>query len=120
MIRKSIMNMSIEKVIEILDSGKAPETEQDFGDFDTAMETAINLLKTHPDNQLNDPLTLEELREMDGKPVYDRMGYGWFIVCEVTDDEVIMTDGTVFDIDEDSPNTVGQRFYRRKPEEGAP
>ena len=68
----------------------------------------------------NDPLTLEELREMDGKPVYDRMGYGWFIVCEVTDDEVIMTDGTVFDIDEDSPNTVGQRFYRRKPEEGAP
>ena len=68
----------------------------------------------------NPPLTLEELREMDGKPVYDRMGYGWFIVCEVTDDEVIMTDGTVFDIDEDSPNTVGQRFYRRKPEEGAP
>lgn len=66
----------------------------------------------------NDPLTLEELREMDGEPVYDWMGYEWFVVSEVTDDEVIMTDGTVFDIDEDSVNSAVGRFYRRKPEEG--
>ena len=66
----------------------------------------------------NDPLTLDELREMDGEPVYDWMGYEWFVVSEVTDDEVIMTDGTIFDIDEDSPNSSDQRFYRRKPEEG--
>lgn len=62
--------MSIDKVIEILDSGKAPETEQDFEDFDTAMETAISLLRTHQDNQPNEPLTLEELRGMYGKPVW--------------------------------------------------
>ena len=66
----------------------------------------------------NDTLTLEELREMDGEPVYDWMGYEWFVVSEVSDDEVIMTDGTIFDIDEDSVNTVVGRFYRRKPEEG--
>lgn len=64
------MSMTIDKVIEILDSRKAPETEQDFEDFDTAIETAINLLKTHPGNQPNDPLTLEQLREMDGEAVW--------------------------------------------------
>lgn len=67
--------------------------------------------------QPNNPPTLEELREMDGEPVYDWMGYEWFVVSEVTDDEVIMTDGTIFYIDEDSPNSSDQRFYRRKPEE---
>lgn len=80
------MNMSIDKVIEILDSGKAPETEQDFLDFDTAIETAINLLKNYPDNQPNDPLTLEELRKMDGEPVYvqgingSHISSGWYLV----------------------------------------
>lgn len=66
----------------------------------------------------NAPMTLEELRDMDGEPVYDWMGYEWFVVSEVSDDEVIMTDGTIFDIDEDSVNTVVGRFYRSKPEEG--
>lgn len=55
---------------------------------------------------------------MDGEPVYDWMGYEWFVVSEVSDDGVIMTDGTVFDIDEDSVNSAVGRFYRRKPEEG--
>lgn len=31
---------------------------------------AIALLKTHPEAQPNEPLTLEELRGMDGEPVY--------------------------------------------------
>lgn len=66
--------------------------------------------------QPNNPLTLEELREMDGAPVYDWMRYEWFVVSEVADDGVIMTDGTVFDIDEDSVNSAVGRFYRRKPE----
>ena len=77
--------MNIDKVIEILDSGKAPETEQDFEDFDTAIETAINLLKTHPDNQPNDPLTLEELREMDGEPVWISYFAGGPNVCMLVD-----------------------------------
>lgn len=79
------MNMSIEKVIEILDSGKTPETEQDFVDFDTAMETAINLLKTHHYNQLNDPLALDELREMDGEPVWISHFAGGPNVCMLVD-----------------------------------
>lgn len=66
----------------------------------------------------NEPLNLEQLRAMDGEPVYDWMGYEWFVVSEVSDDGVIMTDGTVFDIDEDSVNSAVGRFYRRKPEDG--
>lgn len=76
--------MTIDKVIEILDSGKAPETEQDFEDFDTAMGTAIALLKTHPDAQPNEPLTLEELKEMGGQPVWVKSKHftGWGICCK--------------------------------------
>lgn len=65
----------------------------------------------------NDQLTLEDLREMYGEPVYDWMGYEWFVILEVTEDDVIMTDGTVFDIDEESPNNADGRFCRRKPED---
>ena len=112
------MNMSIEKVIEILDSGKAPETEQDFDDFNTAMETAINLLRTHHDNQLNDPLTLEELRELDGEPVWISYFAGGPNVCMLVDAE--------HDVCRDAHGSfavlenLGRTWtaYRRKPEEG--
>lgn len=33
------------------------------------IKATIALLRTHPDAQTNEPLTLEELREMDGQPV---------------------------------------------------
>lgn len=35
-----------------------------------ALREAIDLLKTHPDAQPNEPLTLEELREMGGYPYW--------------------------------------------------
>lgn len=47
------------------------------------LRAAIEKLKTHPDNQPNEPLTLEELLEMDGKPVYVQFGdgvEGWVVV----------------------------------------
>lgn len=117
MIRKSIMNMSIEKVIEILGSGKAPETEQDFDDFDTAMETAINLLKTHPDSQLNDPLTPEQLRYMSGKPIWitgERFHPRWDLIRRVTTSGM-STYTLGFLSWEDCLKTW---FARRRPEEG--
>lgn len=73
----------------------------------------------------NDPLTLEELREMDGEPVYvvlDTKNHlnkrsGWKVV-EIMDDEFIcFTDGTICSL-------YYLNFfrdwlaYRRKPEEG--
>ena len=116
--------MTKEEAIEILENGDfwdlcvVPyvDSNKPAMEFHEALGMAIVALRAQ--QELNDPLTLEELREMDGEPVYDWMGYEWFVVSEVADDGVIMTDGTVFDIDEDSVNSAVGRFYRRKPEEG--
>lgn len=45
-----------------------------------ALLAAIALLRTHPDAQPNEPLTLEELMEMDGQPVYLAEDRKWYIV----------------------------------------
>lgn len=46
----------------------------------TALREAIALLNTHKEAQPNDPLTLEELMEMDGQPVYLALDKKWYIV----------------------------------------
>lgn len=58
--------MSVEEIIEILES--RPDLDVDGGaeEFDIAVYEAIALLKTHPDAKTNNPLSLEELREIDG------------------------------------------------------
>ena len=63
----------------------------------------------------NEPLTLEQLREMDGKPVYDYLGQEWYVIQEYYDHELTMTDGTRF-FDDDEIDGVDKRFYRRPPE----
>lgn len=49
-----------------------------------AIREAINLLKTYPAIQPNEPLTVKELMEMDGQPAYLHFGEGadgeWVIV----------------------------------------
>ena len=40
------------------------------GKFDQAMRMAIGALRAKQDAEKNDPLTLDELREMDGQPVW--------------------------------------------------
>ena len=64
----------------------------------------------------NKPLTLDELREMVGDPVYDYLGQEWYVIQEYYDHELLMTDGTCFD-DRQEINRVNERFYRRPPEE---
>ena len=63
----------------------------------------------------NEPLTLDELREMDGEPVYDYLGQEWYVIQEYYDHELTMTDGTRF-FDDDEIDGVDKRFYRRPPE----
>ena len=63
----------------------------------------------------NEPLTLEQLREMDGEPVYDYLGQEWYVIQEYYDHELTMTDGTRF-FDDDEIDGVDKRFYRRPPE----
>lgn len=65
----------IEKIIqelqEAVDLGDAPKRGP-FAIFvrKEYLVEAIALLRTHQDNQPNEPLTLEELRGMYGKPVW--------------------------------------------------
>lgn len=52
-----------------------------------ATRAAIEKLKTHPDNQPNEPLTAEELRGMVGEWVWVTVHYnhcdcsGWALIC---------------------------------------
>ena len=77
-----------------------------------ALDMAIAAL-----SQQNEPLTIEELREMDGEPVYDYLGQEWYVIQEYYDHELTMTDGTRF-FDDDEIDGVDKRFYRRPPEGG--
>lgn len=63
----------------------------------------------------NEPLTSDELRQMDGEPVYDYRGQEWYVIQEYYDHELTMTDGTRF-FDDDEFDGVDKRFYRRPPE----
>lgn len=63
----------------------------------------------------NKALTLEQLRKMDGEPVYDYLGQEWYVIQEYYDHELTMTDGTRF-FDDDEIDGVDKRFYRRPPE----
>ena len=68
-----------------------------------------------PTKEQNEPLTMEQLREMDGEPVYDYLGQEWYVIQEYYDHELTMTDGTRF-FDDDEIDGVDKRFYRRPPE----
>ena len=59
---------TIQDIIGGLEYLAQQEAEQ-LGDNVVYLHLAISALKTHPDAQHNEPLTLEELREMDGEPV---------------------------------------------------
>ena len=75
-----------------------------------ALDMAIAAL-----SQPNEPLTIEQLREMNGEPVYDYLGQEWYVIQEYYDHELTMTDGTRF-FDDDEIDGVDKRFYRRPPE----
>lgn len=60
--------MSIKEIIDHLDELEKFDVEDP--DNREALRAAIEKLRTHQDAQLNEPLTLEELRGMYGKPVW--------------------------------------------------
>lgn len=68
----------------------------------------------------NDPLTLEELREMDGEPVFvtkngESIGYALvYSLCSI----VYITCSTGSKWDAEDLIDKGGKFYRRRPEEG--
>lgn len=126
--------MSIGKVIETLETEireykrmidartlclageSAYEECQSRIDFDYEI---IALLRTHPDAQPNEPLTLAELREMDGKPVYvmcDDGTYCWGLVS-AGHGKVIVRDQYGMSADVVIWMPRGEKYYRRPPKE---
>lgn len=73
---------------------------------------AISLIKNHLSCQSNDPLTLEELREMDGEPVWNDTVKKYALV------DARWWDGIGRTINSDGKyRLLDDRYYRRKPEE---
>ena len=90
----------------------------------TVIEGFINVIKTAPTlTPPNEPLTLEELRQMRGKPVWTvTTGFNgsgrWELVCDVDCEDALEMASCVdgfYDID---VNTYGSTWlaYRRPPE----
>lgn len=84
---------------------------------------AIDLLKTNPEAQPNEPLTLEELRGMDGQPVWLDRGPGYGGHCVLVQVwakstniiYLIQANGSVLHLEVEIDN--GAKFYRRPPKE---
>ena len=97
---------------------------------------AITLIKAHLKGKPNDPLTLEQLREMDGEPVYFQFGdgtQGWAIAEKDVEgivlygpdfDDHAYPDSDFINMEYNDPaghfglHVLGWRAYRRRPEEG--
>ena len=86
--------------------------------FQRICSTAITALHEKLERQKNDPLTIKELREMDGEPVWVACkplegGDGYWCLCRYG---TITTPATLVYDAEEIPHWV---FYRHKPEKGA-
>ena len=74
-------------------------------------------------NDLNKPLTLDELRQMDGKPVWGVYGEdaGMWALVEVYEESIFLTNnlgGRTEYADDVELEDDGLTVYRQKPEEG--
>ncbi len=95
-----------------------PMNQTTVGKLKEACRMAVSILRTRTDTPPNDPLTLEELREMDGEPVWVMPGGFWALVIANPGERVrlICNDGERVFADKEI-ELVGP-VYRRKLEEG--
>ena len=109
----------IEKAIEIL--GKTPcnlthgETQAGVAD---AFDLAVDALQEKADRENPMLLTLDDLRDMVGEPVFNEYENIWQIISDIDEvDELCtiinMTDGDEYDTEDGFPG-----FYRTKPTGG--
>ena len=118
--------MTTEEAIKILD----PETsrdalwkyEEDSARLEACKEACklgAATLRTRQDPPPNGPLTMEELREMDGQPVWFCKCHNglcnWCVIDHTNETNIFFTDGTVRLM---SSYGDGWMAYRRRPEEG--
>lgn len=92
---------------------KAKEDEYDF------LREVVFFLRAQQDTPPNDPLTLEQLREMDGEPVWVRNHCTGAYACRVIDSsDAHFTHFTDGGLRENRSYGSYWTAYRRKPEEG--
>ncbi len=114
--------LKIEYMIHV--ETKWPGTE----DTVEALETAISALRAQQEAENNDPLTLDELRKMDGEPVWCIDGSGcerWGLVnadvfIEVLTSESGTWEGAFYNMTGDGKmglHPLGWVAYRHKPKE---
>ncbi len=95
-----------------------------FGELANAYALSIAALRAQQEAEKNEPLTLEELREIDGEPVWVTelsigIGYWALIMDDATYDGLYLTRATKFS-DYGSYALYGKTWlaYRHKPKEG--
>ena len=96
-----------------------------------ALDIAINALRAQQEAEKNEPLTMDELREMDGEPVWCVDGSGnemWGLVdanydhVDVIDCQSGLWDGAFYNMTgawENGLHPIGWLAYRHKPKEDA-
>ncbi len=91
------------------------------------LDEAVTALRAQAKEEKNDPLTLDELREMDGEPVWivEHPDWGHWELSEDAEDYLSDRDEDFYGMRHDDPNgkyglhMLGWLAYRRKPGEGA-
>lgn len=134
--RRTTICMALDYLKEYFDTGLTPDEitameiivlERKMADIESVngvpIERVIQLVEAEKEKGANDPLNLEDLREMDGEPVWvERPGYGkrWALVQVWAKS----TNVIYFTYNNGSTSLVqveldcGGKAYRRKPEEG--
>ena len=112
--------MSIEKIIKDVEHIK--DCCDQNGPWAKTLGEAIALLRTHQDAQPNEPLTLEELKEMAHQPVWMECQYfiGWAILHIAWPEiYVAAADGNTYFIwtNGEYNERLGAKLYRRPPKE---
>ena len=105
---QAITGFTVEQLLDMFLAGYTLEPP----DYSTNFKELASIAENTPPNE---PLTLEQLHDMVGDPVYDYLGQEWYVIEDYYDHELRMTDGTTFE-DGDELDRVEERFYRRPPE----
>ena len=118
--------MTIDEAIKVLrtESVELGGSAASVCRFLEALDTAVKALEYVPDKDVgkNEPLTLDELRKMNGKPVWVVYGEdtGMWALVEVCEESIFLTNnlgGRTEYADDAELEDDGLTVYRQKPEE---
>lgn len=99
-----VTGFTAERLLEIFAAGYTLEKP----DYSRSFDEMANLAETTPPNE---PLTIEQLREMDGEPVWLDVADGVWALVDTDDDCVWLDRGGSIDI-----SRLAGKAYRRPPE----